>query len=81
MVAKDSKRAAFPKNFISGQEPYLLNPKTAGQIDAPPFCGFSKNVSSKERVKPWLFVTSNIIISHIFPENFIEGEGGEGEGE
>ena len=35
-------------------------------------CGFSKNVSSKERVKLWFFVTFNIIISHIFPENFIE---------
>ena len=37
-----------------------------------PSCGFSKNVSSRERVKPWLFLTFNIIISHIFPENFIE---------
>ena len=36
-----------------------------GAIDAP--CGFLKNVSSKERVKPWLFVTFNIIIiSHTF---------------
>ena len=35
-------------------------------------CGFSKNVSSKERVKSWFFVTFNIIISYIFPENFIE---------
>ena len=34
--------------------------------------GFSKNVSSKERVKLWFFVTFDIIISHIFPENFIE---------
>ena len=32
-------------------------------------CGFSKNVSSRERVKRWFFVTFNIIISHIFPEN------------
>lgn len=31
------------------------------------------NVSSKERMKPWLFVTFNIIVSHIFPEKFIEG--------
>ena len=41
-----------------------------GQFDAP--CGFSKNVSSKERVKPWFSVTFSIILSHIFPENFIE---------
>ena len=38
----------------------------------PPPLGFSKNVSSKERVKPCFFVTFNIIKSHIFPENFIE---------
>ena len=37
-----------------------------------PSCVFSKNVSSRERVKPWFFLTFNIIISHIFPENFIE---------
>ena len=50
-----------------------LNPKTAGrgQTDPPP-CSFSKSLSSKERVKPWFFVTFNIITSHIFPENVIE---------
>ena len=37
-----------------------------------PSCSFSKNVSSRERVKPWLFETFNIIKSHIFSENFIE---------
>ena len=35
-------------------------------------CGFSKKVSSVQSMKPWFFVTFNIIISHIFPENFIE---------
>ena len=40
-------------------------------IDPPP-CGFLKNVSSIERVEPWFFVTFNIILKHIFPENFIE---------
>ena len=35
----------------------------------PPPNGFS---TSKERVKPWIFATFNIIISHIFPDNFIE---------
>ena len=39
-----------------------------GQFDPP--CGFSKNVFSKDGVKSWFFVTFNIIISHIFPENF-----------
>ena len=42
-----------------------------GQFDPSPLW-FSKNVSSKERVKPWFFVTFNIILRHMFPENFIE---------
>ena len=33
---------------------------------------FSKNASFQERAKAWFFVTLNIIISHTFPENFIE---------
>ena len=37
-----------------------------------PYCGFSKYVSSRERVEPWFFVTFNIIKSHSFPEYFIE---------
>ena len=46
----------------------LFNPKIAGGGH----CGFSKKVFSRERVKPCFFVTLNIIISHVFPENFIE---------
>ena len=42
-----------------------------GQFDPLP-CGFSKIVSSKDRVQPWFFVTFNIMLKHIFPENFIE---------
>ena len=33
---------------------------------------FSKNVSSKEKVKPCFLVTFDIIIKQIFPENVIE---------
>ena len=40
------------------------------KFDLP--CGFSKNVFSKERVKPWFFANFKIILRHIFPENFIE---------
>ena len=40
------------------------------QLDSP--CGFCRNVFSGEMVKPWCFVTLNIIISDTFPENFIE---------
>ena len=28
--------------------------------------------TSRERVKPWFFVTFNIIRSHLFPESFNE---------
>ena len=35
-------------------------------------CDFSKNASFKERMKTCFFVTFNIILSHIFPENYIE---------
>ena len=43
-----------------------------GAVNLTPPCGFLKTVSSKERVKPWFFVTLNIIIGLIFPENFFE---------
>ena len=43
-----------------------------GQTDPPTHSGFLKNVSSIERVKPWYFMTFNMILKHIFPENFIE---------
>ena len=43
-----------------------------GGVNLTPRYGFSKNLSAKERVKPCFFVTFDIIISHIFPENFIE---------
>ena len=32
----------------------------------------SKNVYSRERMKPWSLVTFNFIASYIFPENLIE---------
>ena len=42
----------------------------SGQFD--PLCCFSKNLFSRERVKPWFFVTFNVIISYISPKSFIE---------
>ena len=48
-----------------------LSFKTHLKLKRPP-CRFSKNVSSNERVKPWVFFTFNIIISDIFPEYFFE---------
>ena len=50
-----------------------VNPKTTGGRGSiwPPW-GFSKIVSSKQRLKPWFFVAFKIIKRHIFPENVIE---------
>ena len=59
---------------------YMLNLKRLGeggggrwdQFDALLTYGFSKFISSKEREKTWFFVTFNVILRHIFPENFKE---------
>ena len=60
-------------NFEYKEIEHFLHPKMAvGGSIWHPFLWFSKNVSSKERVKRWFFVTFNIIIRHIFPKNFIE---------
>ena len=48
----------------------LILKRLGGQFD--PSCGFFKDVSAKAIVNSWFFVTSNIIISHIILENFIE---------
>ena len=52
--------------------PLVESRKSEFLIWTLPPCGFSKSVFSKEREKPWFFVTFNIILRHIFPENFIE---------
>ena len=66
-MSQDGIGAHHYKNFRS------FNSKTVGVKLTPTLpCGFSNIVSSKERVKPWFFETFNIIISNIFPENFIE---------
>ena len=44
---------------------------TSSSIWSLPY-SFSKNSSSRERVRPCYLVTFNIIISHIFSENFIK---------
>ena len=60
---------SFGLRYIS--EYRFFNPKMAGGCQFEPPLVFRKNVSSKDRVKPWFFVTFNVIISHIFPENVI----------
>ena len=53
--------------------PSLLIPKRLGEgVYLTPHCRLSKNVSSREEGKPCFIMTFNIILSHIFPENFIE---------
>ena len=51
----------------------FVNPKKAegGQFHPPPLCDSSTNVFSRYKLKPCFLVTSKIIMSHIFPENFI----------
>ena len=68
------ERFSHLKFFLKCFEIILFNPKTAGGVNlAPPSpFDFSENVFSKERVKPRFFVTFNIILRHIFTENFIE---------
>ena len=56
----------FTKTRVFGDR---LNPNTPEEGGSNRFL---KNVSSTERVEPWFFVTFNIILKHIFPENFIE---------
>ena len=63
-----NKFSHFQPKYAKFTKINSLNPKMVW----PSPCGFSKNVSSKERVKPWFFVTFSIIMSHIFPQNFIE---------
>ena len=47
----------------------VFNPKTAGgSIWLSPVV--FRKINLLKRVKPWFFVTFNIIISRIFPENF-----------
>ena len=57
--------------YLSKCSPLTLKGLGGGGSIWPP-CGFSENVSSKERVKPWFFVTFNIILKHIISEIFIE---------
>ena len=79
-VINEEKETAGQKQIhmqIKAQQ--KINPKTGGwrrwfhfDTPPPPLCCFSKNVSSKERVKPCLFVTLNTILRYIFPKNLIE---------
>ena len=58
----------YKQGFFSSQLQCYLN---WGEVNLTP-CGFSKNVSSKKGMKPWFFVTFNIILRQICPENLIE---------
>ena len=53
-------RNAFILKGLGGEGVNLTHP-----------CNFYRNISSRKRVKPCFFVTFNLIISPIFPENFI----------
>ena len=65
MINKTKRKETHLCNFSL----FLTLKWLGGQFD--PRYIFSKNVSSIEREKPYLFVTFTMILSHIFPENFI----------
>ena len=71
---KNNTYIGFDKKAIIKILNLTLKRLGGSQIDPPPPlpCSFSKIVSSKQRLKPWFFVTFKIIIRHVFPENFIE---------
>ena len=64
----------FANGIDSAWRTTIFNPEKAGGSILPPspLYGFSKNVPCKETLKLWFSLTFNIIISHMFPENFIE---------
>ena len=60
-------------NTAVNQYSLTLNRLGRAHFDTMPLPqGFSKNLFSRKRVESYLFVAVNIIIRHIFPENFIE---------
>ena len=63
------------ESLLVARDKLVLNPNMSGEergVKLTPPCGFLKNVSSIERLEPWFFVTFNIILKDIFPENFIK---------
>ena len=61
-------------NKINGRLKFLYSKNRLGWKGGSiwPQLWFFKKLSSKGMVKPWFFVTFNIIISHIFPKIFNE---------
>ena len=52
---------------------YVLTLKQLGGVSIWPLpCGFTKNVFFGERMGSWFFMTFNITINDIIPENFTE---------
>ena len=70
-VSSTRRSPRLQQKLLPADGKYFSLVLLACQIDAPS-CGFFKNVSSIERVEPWFFVTFNIILKYIFPENLIE---------
>ena len=56
MASKEGRKKGVNKVFLTLK-------RLVGLID--PHCGFSKNISSRDRVNPCFLVTFNIIISHL----------------
>ena len=65
LVESTKRKTHHFRTKLSYQRPILTLKRPRVNLTPSP-CGFSENASSREMVKPWLFVTFNIIISHIF---------------
>ena len=51
----------------------FLNPVTSASVrDVEKLLWFFQKFIFQRKVKSWFFVTFNVFLSHIFPENFIE---------
>ena len=61
--------STIPKNLRRQAKEWY--PKEKAEVNLAP-CGFLKIISSRERLNPWSFVTFIIIVSHIFPQNFVK---------
>ena len=73
-IDKLGRATCLFENLKSYLQIWPLKRLQRGSISLPPPCNFSKNLSSRERVKTCSFfcLNFNIIIRHIFLENFIE---------
>ena len=55
LTKNNNNKKTFTKNTWYDWCDWLISPKKAGEVNLTPFCFFSKDISSKKSVKPWVF--------------------------